>query len=260
MRGAGIYQIRNTLNGKVYIGSAENVYDRWAVHRSLLKHGNHHCPPLQADWIKYGKDAFIFEVIEEVAGVVSEEDLWPYEQVYLDQAFASGLQYNVYLSARSPLGVKRSAETCAKIGANFKDRKHTPEARAKISAANRGRKLPPRTAEHTAKQAAVQRGRHVVSAETSAKLSAVWKGRKHTAEAHKKIGVASAATWEGLSVEARAEMGAKISVAKRKLAIARMARPVVKPRWWNAMSEYRVHIAPRLISYGFFNSIQEEQL
>ncbi len=38
---AGIYQIRNSQNGKLYIGSAVNVRNRWVEHRKLLRKGAH---------------------------------------------------------------------------------------------------------------------------------------------------------------------------------------------------------------------------
>jgi GIY-YIG catalytic domain len=32
----GIYQIRNTLNGKVYVGATTNLTERWRLHRFHL--------------------------------------------------------------------------------------------------------------------------------------------------------------------------------------------------------------------------------
>lgn len=41
MKVAGIYQIRNIVNGKVYIGSAVNIERRWGMHKNRLKAGQH---------------------------------------------------------------------------------------------------------------------------------------------------------------------------------------------------------------------------
>lgn len=41
-RKSGIYQIRNLVNGKVYVGSAVNLQHRRREHRSDLRNGNHH--------------------------------------------------------------------------------------------------------------------------------------------------------------------------------------------------------------------------
>lgn len=70
-----------------------------------------------------------------------------------------------------PLGFKHSPETRAKISAANKGRKNpppSPETRAKISAAGKGRKCSPET---LARMSAAQKG-HAVSWEARAKISA----------------------------------------------------------------------------------------
>ena len=37
----GVYEIRNTVNNKVYIGSSKNIYDRWRQHIRLLEKNSH---------------------------------------------------------------------------------------------------------------------------------------------------------------------------------------------------------------------------
>jgi group I intron endonuclease len=53
---AGIYQILNKINGRVYIGSSKNLEKRLAQHRYELKKGIHHNKFLQNDFNKLGKD------------------------------------------------------------------------------------------------------------------------------------------------------------------------------------------------------------
>jgi len=53
---SGIYQIKNTLNGKFYVGSAVNIKQRWSTHISSLNKNNHHSGHLQNAWNKYGVD------------------------------------------------------------------------------------------------------------------------------------------------------------------------------------------------------------
>lgn len=77
----GIYQIRNLVNGKVYIGSSCEIGKRFCQHKWLLGIGKHHSPYLQNAWNKYGPDAFVFEVLENC----SEEDVLKREQWYLDE-------------------------------------------------------------------------------------------------------------------------------------------------------------------------------
>lgn len=61
----GIYQIRNIVNGKIYVGSSKNMPQRWKKHRSKLKHRKHPSKHLQNAWDKYGACSFVFEVLEE---------------------------------------------------------------------------------------------------------------------------------------------------------------------------------------------------
>lgn len=62
----GIYKLTNTVNGKFYIGSSINCNSRRKVHFSKLRSNTHDNKHLQASFNKYGRDAFIFEVIREL--------------------------------------------------------------------------------------------------------------------------------------------------------------------------------------------------
>jgi group I intron endonuclease len=60
----GIYYIKNTINGKLYIGKSKNIENRIRDHIKELyrnKHANKH---LQTSFNKYGIDNFQFETIE----------------------------------------------------------------------------------------------------------------------------------------------------------------------------------------------------
>jgi hypothetical protein len=58
---SGIYQIRNLLNGNVYIGKATSFYNRWTVHLSELRNNIHFNKHLQNAWNKYGEENFVFD-------------------------------------------------------------------------------------------------------------------------------------------------------------------------------------------------------
>lgn len=60
----GIYQIRNILNGNFYIGSAFDLLGRRNRHFSMLLYDKHVNDHLQNAYNCYGKENFIFEVIE----------------------------------------------------------------------------------------------------------------------------------------------------------------------------------------------------
>lgn len=78
----GIYKITNIVNNKVYIGSTIRSFSkRWGEHRRGLRDNKHHSTYLQNSWNKYGKDNFIFEIIEELHNkdeiyINSKEELW----------------------------------------------------------------------------------------------------------------------------------------------------------------------------------------
>ena len=135
MRGRGIYQILNRINGKRYIGSAMSFKQRNAVHLSLLRKGNHHSRHLQNAWNLYGEKAFAFEVLEYV---IDPEQLIEREQFYIDRLKP---EYNICPAAGSNLGRKfgpLSKEHRHKLGEAQKRRFQDPEARQKISERLRG--------------------------------------------------------------------------------------------------------------------------
>jgi group I intron endonuclease len=221
----GIYRIRNTVNGRVYVGAAGDVATRWVLHRLHLKRGDHHCRPLQGAWIKYGGTAFVFEFIEAVER--NKKALESREQVYLDEAFAAGLAYNIAPKAYSCLGIKRSADTRAKQSASLKGknlgRKATPEARANMSAAQQMR--PPATAEALAKRSESLKAFYadpIASAEARATISAYHKGNKYSLGRSMSEENRAKLRSRPMSAEARA----KISAAKK--GVKRSAETVAK--------------------------------
>lgn len=70
----GIYQIRNKVNGKVYVGSSVNVRRRWVEHRRDLRRGNHYNQHLQRAWNKYGESSFEFLLVEECGEELLEDN------------------------------------------------------------------------------------------------------------------------------------------------------------------------------------------
>jgi group I intron endonuclease len=76
---SGIYQIRNTLNNKVYVGSTKNFEKRKGEHFRDLKKNNHKNVKLQRSFNKYGEDKFIFEILclyPYDKTIVAEEQKW----------------------------------------------------------------------------------------------------------------------------------------------------------------------------------------
>jgi len=63
---AGVFQIRNSANGKLLLGSSLNIEGWSNRHRFQLTAGMHPNEKLQKEWNEYGPGNFVFEVLEEV--------------------------------------------------------------------------------------------------------------------------------------------------------------------------------------------------
>lgn len=137
---SGIYHITHTGSGKMYVGSASNIRHRVSQHFWQLKTGRHHNAKLQNAFNKYGRAAFGWGVLEEVADA---SRLVAREQHYFD---ALKPHFNICPVAGRTVGVTRTAAARRRIGAanagernGMYGRKHSPEAMAAIAAASRQR-------------------------------------------------------------------------------------------------------------------------
>lgn len=130
---SAIYAIRNVVSGKMYIGSATNLYNRFAVHRRYLRTGKHFNKHLQSSWTKYGEENFIFGIIEytEYENLVQKEEY--YIQLYKSNKPEKG--YNKREKCNTNFGIKISEETRKKLRESHLGHKRSPEAQVKISAA-----------------------------------------------------------------------------------------------------------------------------
>jgi hypothetical protein len=61
---AGIYQIKNTINQKILVGSTKNLKTLNGVKFMLETNGYTTNKDLQKEWNQYGKDAFIIDILE----------------------------------------------------------------------------------------------------------------------------------------------------------------------------------------------------
>lgn len=131
---SGIYQIKNTINNKIYIGSAKNIRIRKNKHFSDLLKNKHHCIKLQNSFNKHGVNNFEFSLLANCP----EEYLIKLEQWFLDNLQP---EYNIYKTAYSPLGHKMSEESKLKLS-NIK--KGIPKPKGfgeKLAEINRGKKF-----------------------------------------------------------------------------------------------------------------------
>lgn len=66
LKPAGVYQVKNLVNGKVLLGSSLNLEGPLNRHKFMLKIGSHTNKALQKDWNELGPEQFAFEILEEV--------------------------------------------------------------------------------------------------------------------------------------------------------------------------------------------------
>lgn len=117
----GVYGI-SSFDGRWYVGGSNNIRQRWAEHRSTLKHGKHHSQDLQAVFDLRGLDGVEIVVLE----VVTDPSLLrEREQHHMDRLSAVASGFNI-----EPKAVKRGMRT-------------TDEVRARISVAKTGKKQRP---------------------------------------------------------------------------------------------------------------------
>jgi group I intron endonuclease len=185
-RRSGLYVIRNTVTGAFYLGSSADVAKRWQQHASDLRRGVHCNSRLQRSWAKYGAEAFVFDVIRDVP----PEALQAAEEEALREAIGDRACVNATAEYRG--GMRRlTARNVATRGSQ-----HTPEARAKIAAAN---------------------SRRTLSAETRARIGAARLGRPLSDETRARIAEGSRRAWESrTNRECPPEVRAKISATKRR--------------------------------------------
>lgn len=87
----GIYKIKNTKNGRVYIGQSKDVQCRFNSHKSELRNNKHYNQHLQYAWKKYGEQAFEFSLIEEC----EERELDEREMFWISELDAISSGYNI---------------------------------------------------------------------------------------------------------------------------------------------------------------------
>lgn len=149
----GIYEIRNVIDGKRYIGSAVSLRLRWRQHKCALEKGTRKANRrLLNAWRKYGGQNFQFRHLVYCAA----EHLIFYEQAVIDSLAP---EYNIRKDAASNLGIRMTEET-----------------RRRISEAQKGVRKGPQSEEHR-KANSIARRRKRLSESHRRRLSDVQKGK-----------------------------------------------------------------------------------
>ncbi len=63
-RPMGVFQVRNSQTGRVYIGVSNDLPSMLNRQRAQLRLGGHPHRALQADWQAVGADAFTFDILD----------------------------------------------------------------------------------------------------------------------------------------------------------------------------------------------------
>lgn len=128
----GIYQIKNIINNKKYIGSSININQRWSSHLSYLRNNKHRNYRLQQSVNKNGLNNFEFKILE----LCTEEKLSDIESKYIKQfqTFLKENGYNLTLDSRG-----FTLETRNKISKAHKGKSLSNEHIERIRLANTGR-------------------------------------------------------------------------------------------------------------------------
>lgn len=272
----GVYRIRNTVNGKLYVGSTASATfrRRWRQHVMDLRRGNHHSPHLQAAWNKYGEDAFEFEVLLECP----PEDCLRLEQECIDGFRSANPKcgYNINPVAGSSLGAtrseevrKRCSETAKRIHARPEVKElraqvmNDPEYKARHAAAMKVAMSKPEYREKMSRSVKAALADPEVRKKISDgvkrrldedptirdRLAAVWLGRKHTEETKAKMS-ASGSTPEVRAKKSAASLGkkmsdevkAKISASTRGKVRSAETRAKVAASWQHGREERVRHM------------------
>jgi len=179
----GIYEIRNKINNKFYIGSSIDLTKRFHSHKGKLNRNVHKNQHLQSSWNKYIGDNFEFKVLI----YCNESTLYVYEQLFIDELDP---EYNICRFVRSKLGYVT-----------------LDDVKEKIAAAQRGIPRRPHTREESRAKSLRQLGKkHSVSMseEAKEKIRQARLGKKHSQETRDKM--SKAHMGHGFTKEARENM------------------------------------------------------
>lgn len=192
----------------MYIGSAIDMINRFNCHKYDLRNKRHPNQKLQRAWEKYGEDNFEFSVLEYIE---DKNTLVGIEQSYLDSIDVFSGGYNICKKAGSRLGMKHTPETKEKLRITSTNR--TPEARAKMSASQLGKK---QSKELIAKRVLKRIGRPL-SEQHRKNISLASFGKKMSMQARKKMSLAKTGVKrEKITDETRIKMSEAARLRVRK--------------------------------------------
>lgn len=132
-----IYQITNTVNGKIYVGKTNNLNRRWYEHRRAGTRGGN-CKYLNRAFNKHGNDAFEIQVLDYTE---SDREASELEKLYIGlfQANNSAKGYNLTKGGEGVAGLRWSQEARLKLSASQRGKAPSIQCLTKAWAVNTGK-------------------------------------------------------------------------------------------------------------------------
>lgn len=163
-----VYQIKNIVNQKVYIGiTTRDPESRWCEHLQLYCNHNKNFI-LYKSMRKHGPENFEFCILEQTDNIETLKELESkYIQEYNSYCFQENSNgYNMTLGGEGIFGYKHSDKTKEKMSRSNADRKHSEETKKKMSKSHKGK---------------------ILSKETRERMSEAFKGKSKSEEHRKKL-------------------------------------------------------------------------
>ena len=88
----GVFQVKNIVNGKIFIDSSVNLDKIWNRHRVELNAGSHRNLSLQKDWNEFGESNFTYEILSEIKQEVDSKSDYSKEARELAKMFLDELK------------------------------------------------------------------------------------------------------------------------------------------------------------------------
>ena len=87
---SGVFLIRNTVNGKVFVGTGLDIAGIINRYKFELTKGSHYNKRLQAEWNEFGGEKFDFEIVDQIsqsegAATDPRADLKLLEELWLEK-------------------------------------------------------------------------------------------------------------------------------------------------------------------------------